>query len=165
MTVSLPQWHCRFAKCGCTLSEEQRTDPEVWFDRFLNGFHRVCVILTVFLCLSVCRVWFPRCFVPLWRLCFSPCAVLRQSVSCCTFLCRFVLLLIKKAVVVNFDHNILQRSSSQETEGSSIIFLPQWINPNSDEEQNVSVEDGYESVDWMLILCTIRQWTKQWKWH
>ena len=50
-------------------------------------------------------------------------------------------------VVVNFDHNIFQRSSSQETEEGSIVFLPQWTNPNSDEDQNVSVEDGYESVD------------------
>ena len=52
-----------------------------------------------------------------------------------------------RSVVVNFDHNIFQRSSSQETEGGSMVVLPQWTNPNSDEEQNVSIEDGYESVD------------------
>ena len=50
-------------------------------------------------------------------------------------------------VVVKFDHNMYQRSSSQETEVDSIITLPQWINSNSDEDQNVSMENDYESVD------------------
>jgi len=50
-------------------------------------------------------------------------------------------------VVVRFDHNIFQRSSSQETEEGSIINLPQWIDSNSEEDQNVSMENGYESVD------------------
>ena len=50
-------------------------------------------------------------------------------------------------VVVSFDHNIFQRSSSQETEEGSIVTLPQWIDSNSEEDQNVSMEDGYESVD------------------
>ena len=54
---------------------------------------------------------------------------------------------LSQHVVVNLDHNIFQRSSSQETEGSSIVFLPQWTNPDSGEDQNVSIEDGYESVD------------------
>jgi len=49
-------------------------------------------------------------------------------------------------VVVNSDHNMFQRSPSLETEGSSVIFLPQWINPDSDEGQNVSVENG-DSLD------------------
>jgi len=50
-------------------------------------------------------------------------------------------------VVVKFDHNMYQRSSSQETEVDSIITLLQWINSNSDEDQNVSMENDYESVD------------------
>jgi len=51
------------------------------------------------------------------------------------------------AVVVKFDHNIYQRSSSQETEGESIITLPQWMDSNSEVDQNVSMENDYESVD------------------
>jgi len=66
-------------------------------------------------------------------------------------------------VVVKFDHNMFQRSSSQETEESStiifrrnssqeseegsIITLPQWVDSNSEEDQNVSIENGYDSVD------------------
>jgi len=58
-----------------------------------------------------------------------------------------ICLTLQITVVVNFDHNIFQRSSSQETEEGSIVFLPQWTDPNSEEDQHVSIEDGYESVD------------------
>ena len=50
-------------------------------------------------------------------------------------------------VVVKFDNNMCQRSSSQETEQESIITLPQWVDSNTDEEQNVSMDNDYDSVD------------------
>jgi len=50
-------------------------------------------------------------------------------------------------VVVKFDNNMNQGSSSQETEQGSIINIPNWVDSSEDEEQNVSMENEYDSVD------------------
>jgi len=52
-------------------------------------------------------------------------------------------------VVVNFDHNMLEQSISEEAvQGSEEQSTePNWFGSATDDEDNVSIECGYESVD------------------
>jgi len=49
-------------------------------------------------------------------------------------------------VVVKFDYNMDKQESSQEAKQGSAVEL-NWPGSATDDEDNVSIECGYESVD------------------
>jgi len=50
------------------------------------------------------------------------------------------------SVVVKFDHNMTKQDSSQEATQGSVVDV-NWFGSATDDEDNASMECGYESVE------------------